>query len=197
MCLCRVLDACGLCVLPSGVAALTSLTKLCVLMQAAQQTPLKPQAASGWSVVACSSASHKPWCPVLIPAGGCLTMACVSCQRRLGACRPWSPCESTQVLGQQSTQLCIVATSCVLQQPVTAHTCLLQHLGISRQQPGKELHAVIKRHKSLRNTAAPTAQEPCLSCTHCSVGLLPRWLGSNLLQTLPAGISRLTSLKQL
>jgi hypothetical protein len=36
MYLCRVLDACGLCVLPSEVAALTSLTKLCVHMPSKQ-----------------------------------------------------------------------------------------------------------------------------------------------------------------
>lgn len=139
MCRCRVLDACGLCVLPSGVAALTSLTKLCVPTRAAWRTPLKPQAAAGWSLIACSRTNLNPRCPVLTSAGGCLTMACVSCRRRLGACPPWSLCESTHVLEWQLTQLRIAATSCILHQPLTALLVEHQHPGINMQQPGKRV----------------------------------------------------------
>lgn len=60
MCRCRVLDACGLFVLPSGVAALTSLTKLCVPTRAAWQTPRKLPQVGAWLLAAVPITSHMP-----------------------------------------------------------------------------------------------------------------------------------------
>jgi hypothetical protein len=77
------------------------------------------------------------------------------------------------------------------------NTFLWQHPRITLQQAGNRLQAVKKHNPSATLLSEPTAQQLCLSFTRRSALELPRWLGSNLLQALPAGISLLTSLKQL